>query len=244
MKKILWSSVCVMMMMVGSSFAETGYSERDEQQEIVIRQLTGEVESLKFQNGELKKSLEALKSQMDLRLNMLESSSTQEGASNSDTNTEGETPSVKKEVKETEVKAEKKPTKETVEPAQTLSLYESAKASLDKKDYLNAQKSFSEFVEKYPTDKLAPNAAYWLGETYYAQKDYHKAALKFLAAKKQYSDSPKAGHSLYKLGMSLHFLGENKEACLTFDEVEKNYVPKDGSLTSLVEKARKTASCK
>ena len=123
-------------------------------------------------------------------------------------------------------------------------IYESALAQFQRKNYAEAEKGFKRFLKDYPQDKLAANAYYWLGESYYARNSYDSAAMSFLDGSRKYPKSVKAGHSLLKLGASLTMLKEPKEACATFDEVEETYLPKDETLRSLLERERAKAGCR
>lgn len=58
-------------------------------------------------------------------------------------------------------------------------------------NYEEAGQAFQEFLQLYPQQELAGNAAYWLGESYYARKDYQRSAQIF-ARIKNYPGSSKA----------------------------------------------------
>ena len=49
------------------------------------------------------------------------------------------------------------------------------------KDYSLAADSFRTFLRQYPSDRLAPEAQYWLGESLFQQQQYRDAAEAFLA---------------------------------------------------------------
>ena len=71
--------------------------------------------------------------------------------------------------------------------------------------------------------RLAGNAQYWLGETYYVRKDYPRAAEAFLAGFQKYSDGAKGADSLVKLGLTLSNMGQSNDACAAFYEIEVSY---------------------
>jgi len=100
-------------------------------------------------------------------------------------------------------------------------LYNKAFAEVKNSKYDDAKKSFNDFIEKYPEHNLAPNAYYWLGETYYVKGEYKDAAKAFARCFKKYPDSPKALDSLLKLGLSLSTLGNSQDACLSFAQLQK-----------------------
>ena len=68
-------------------------------------------------------------------------------------------------------------------------LYETAYGYLLQQDYGAAQSAFSDFLSRYPKDRLAGNAQYWLGETHYVRGQYRSAASAFLKGYKSYSKS-------------------------------------------------------
>ena len=109
--------------------------------------------------------------------------------------------------------------------------YESAFAKLKAGDYKTAQLEFDRFLKANPTNKLAANATYWYGETFYAQQKYQESARIFAESYKKYPQSPKAADSLLKLGMSLGGAGKTKEACVTLKQLKKQYAT--GNATTL-----------
>jgi TolA-binding protein len=48
------------------------------------------------------------------------------------------------------------------------------------------------FVQKYPDSSLAPNAQYWLGNAWYAQRNCNKAIEAQSVVTTRYADSTKA----------------------------------------------------
>ena len=222
------------MVNVSQAQVVTGYNERIEQQELEIRRLTGELETLKYKNQNLEVKLNGLRKEMELRLQDFEAS-----AKNSATKSD----SSQKQDNTDEVSKILSPTHETTLGSATL-LYDAAQVDLQRKNYESAATNFERIIKDYPQHNLTPNAYYWLGETYYGRKEYDKAALTFLEGKRKFPNSPKAGHSLLKLGLSLHYLKQNTDACLTFDEVEKHYIPKDKSLMETLRSSREKVGCK
>ena len=102
-------------------------------------------------------------------------------------------------------------------------LYETAYGYLLQQNFKNAQSSFKEFLQLYPTDPLAGNAQYWLGETYYVRRKYRSAANAFLKGYQKYGSSNKAPDSLLKLSMSLERLGQKEAACSSYLELRQKF---------------------
>ncbi len=79
-----------------------------------------------------------------------------------------------------------------------------------------AEQNFNLILEKYPDNKLAGNAQYWLGEVYYNDKNFAKAAVAFGRGYDKYKNGSKGADCLLKLGISMEQLGKKDEACLAF----------------------------
>jgi tol-pal system protein YbgF len=85
------------------------------------------------------------------------------------------------------------------------------------------RETLSDFVVKYPGHKLVPNALYWKGEAFYAEKDYENAILTFQDVVDKYPRGEKAPDAMYKQGMSFLALKDKKNAGILFDLVGKKY---------------------
>jgi len=101
--------------------------------------------------------------------------------------------------------------------------YQSAYQSLLARRFGDAEAGFRTFLAKYPSDVLAGEAYYWLGETYFTQGQYKQAAQNFLQGYRTYPSSKKAPDSLLKLGMSLAKLGQKPKACGAYAEVTRKF---------------------
>lgn len=58
---------------------------------------------------------------------------------------------------------------------------------------------FESFLERYPDDRLTPNALYWHAETHYARKAFNQAFDAFRLVQERYPRHAKAPHALYKM---------------------------------------------
>lgn len=97
--------------------------------------------------------------------------------------------------------------------------YETAYGHLLKQDYGAAEAAFEDFLQRYPSDALAGNAQYWLGETHFVRGAFKAAAGAFLKGYQNYGKGNKAPDSLLKLAMSLERLGQKDAACSSFGEL-------------------------
>ena len=120
--------------------------------------------------------------------------------------------------------------------------YDYAYSLVSKSQYTEAEKSLSEFLMQNPTDALAGNAQYWLGQTYYARGNYTEAAKAFLEGMNKYPESPKAPAFLLKVGMSLNELGEKNDACEVYRELESRF-PESNESTRMRPAEERKAGC-
>lgn len=81
--------------------------------------------------------------------------------------------------------------------------YQLAYNSLIKQgDAVAASRLFQDFLQAYPNGKLAPNAWYWLGESYYLTQSYALALKSFSILNQQYPGSSKAADADLKIAYS------------------------------------------
>ena len=119
-------------------------------------------------------------------------------------------------------------------------LYDRALADLRAGAYAGAQTDFEQMLVRFPAHKLAGNAQYWLGETFYVRRQFKQAAEAFLAGYTTYQQSTKAPDSLLKLGMTLAAMGEKKTSCDAFKELAVKFpqAPQAIAKRVQIEKAR------
>ncbi|MDY7001157.1 MAG: tol-pal system protein YbgF [Thermodesulfobacteriota bacterium] len=83
--------------------------------------------------------------------------------------------------------------------------------------------ALAEFMEKYPKSSLMPNAAYWTGETYYAEKRYAQAILTFKQVHQKFPKHTKAAAALLKIGYAYDRLGDKNNARFYLDALVQDY---------------------
>ena len=79
------------------------------------------------------------------------------------------------------------------------------------------------FAAKYPDHKLLPNALYWKGEAFYAEKDYENAILAFQDVVDRYPSGDKAPDAMYKQGLAFLSLNDKKNARVLLELVSSKY---------------------
>jgi len=85
-------------------------------------------------------------------------------------------------------------------PGGEAAAYGAAFDSLKRGDYVESARAFKSFLDAYPQATLAPNAWYWLGESYYVTQNYPIALDAFQNLLAQFPDSGKAPDALLKKG--------------------------------------------
>ncbi len=95
--------------------------------------------------------------------------------------------------------------------------------------YDESAQLFQAFIDTWPAGVYAPNALYWLGESYYATKNYTLAAQQFDALIGRYPTHDKAPGALLKLGLSQFGDGQVQQAEATLQQVVSRYPDSDAA---------------
>ena len=111
------------------------------------------------------------------------------------------------------------------------------------KDYGLAEQAFRDFMRKYPSEKLLPDAQYWLGESQFQQQRYRDAAESFLAVSTKFAHAAKAPEALLRLGQSLAALNQKEAACATLAEVGRKYPRASANVKRSVVAEQKRTHC-
>jgi tol-pal system protein YbgF len=111
------------------------------------------------------------------------------------------------------------------------------------RDFGLAAETFRTFLRQYPSDRMAPEAQYWLGESMFQQQQYREAAESFLAVSTKYDTTARAPEALLRLGQSLAALGEKEAACASLGEVLRKYPRAAANVKQSVEREQKRVRC-
>jgi len=121
--------------------------------------------------------------------------------------------------------------------------FDIALANLKQRGYEDAEKGFVGFLEKNPKSKMAPDAIYFLGESFYLRGRQREAAEQYLKLSTQYADSPRAPEALLRLGQSLNALGAREQACATYGEITRKYPNAPPMIKVGAQREAKRAQC-
>ena len=115
------------------------------------------------------------------------------------------------------------------DPATERALYDSAFQALRDGEYAEASRRFQAYLQAFPAGALAPNAWYWLGESYYVTQNYEVALQAFDSLLQAFPDSNKAPDALLKFGYCQFELGRAAEGEATLRDVIARFPGSDAA---------------
>lgn len=101
--------------------------------------------------------------------------------------------------------------------------YDRAFRALRETRYADAAEHFAAFLDEFPNSVYAPNAQYWLAESYYVTRDFETALRYFDRLLSRYPDSNKEGDALLKIGFSHFELSQWSEARAALEQVRSEH---------------------
>lgn len=110
--------------------------------------------------------------------------------------------------------------------------YEAAFDVLKAGRYAESARLFQAFLQAHPGGTYAPNALYWLGESYYVTQNYALALEQFQALLDRYPTHDKAPGALLKVGLAQYGLEQFDAAEATLSEVARKYPGTDAARTA------------
>jgi len=121
--------------------------------------------------------------------------------------------------------------------------YDLAYGYVLRKDYAQAEDGFQSFLKKFPNDRRAAEAQFWLGESLFQRQRHDAAAQAFLEVSTKYSSHSKAPDALLRLAQSLAALKQKEMACATLAEIGRKYPRAANNVKQGVEREQKRVSC-
>lgn len=191
-----------------------------------VSQLQGQIEELQHQNKQLQDSQKAQYADVDSRLGRIEKGAapTQPPPSAAASTPPPATPAA---AAASQAPSSAAPAASSTSPGQAApaeqAAYDAAFKSLRGGDYVTASRGFRDFLTKYPDSALAPNAYYWLGESYYVTMNYPVAIEAFQRLVKNYPQSEKVSDGLLKVGYCQIELKQQDAAVATLKQVVAKY---------------------
>lgn len=119
------------------------------------------------------------------------------------------------------------PTRTAATPPQDLPepgpLYSRARELLNNGRLAEAEESFAQFLQAYPTAETAPDARYWYAYTLLARNNYADAATSFVEYLRRWPQGARAPDAQVRLGMAFAGLGDRRRACAAWADVPTRY---------------------
>lgn len=106
-------------------------------------------------------------------------------------------------------------------------LYKLAYDQMSRGSHSTARTGFQDLLSKFPTSDLAPDAQYWIGETYLAEGNSGAADSVFNLVVSTYPRATRAASALYKHGLYLQKAKRDREARQVFQSVIDKYPRSD-----------------
>ncbi|HEY8262235.1 MAG TPA: tol-pal system protein YbgF [Methylosinus sp.] len=106
-----------------------------------------------------------------------------------------------------------------------------------------AERGFTEFLARNGKSKLAPQAIFYLGESFYLRQRHREAAEKFLEISTKYPSSPQAPEAMLRLGQSLNAIGAKEQACASFSEIAVKYPSASARVKDAAQRESRKVQC-
>jgi tol-pal system protein YbgF len=199
-----------------------------------VQALRSQIEELQLQNNQLLESGKAQYLDLDGRINRIESGAVAPPATGTPApaapaKTKPAAPSASAKDRPPAVYGDKGA---LAQGADERSAYDAAFSALKSGDYVESSRLFQAFVETYPQGAYAPNALYWLGESYYVTQNYELAQIQFQSLLDRFPTHDKAPGAMLKVGLSQFGLKQVEAAERTLAEVSAKYPGSDAARTA------------
>jgi tol-pal system protein YbgF len=109
--------------------------------------------------------------------------------------------------------------------------------------YAQAEEQLKGFLAANGANRLAPDAIFYLGETYFQRSRPREAAEQYLKLSTDFSKSARAPEGMLRLGQSLAMLGSSEQACATYAEVGKRYPTAAPAVKKMTEREMQKSHC-
>jgi tol-pal system protein YbgF len=106
-------------------------------------------------------------------------------------------------------------------------LYEQATAQLRRGSTGAARDGFQQLLARFPQSDLAPDAQFYVGETFAAEQKGAQADSTYRLVAERWPNAPRTAQALYKLGLSLQRQGRRAEARAALEDVVRRFPRSD-----------------
>lgn len=213
----------------------------------IIRSLNGKIDELEYKINQLDSKIDTMNKDNDVRFKLLEGKPIPAAEGSVQTPKKFDTAvangAPKSIVGDNIAKENLKSLTPSKQNADANTLYTQGLEALRAGKSAEAEQNFQLVLDKFPSDKLAGNAQYWLGEVYYNDKNFAKAAVAFAKGYEQYKNGAKGPDCLLKLGLSMIQLGKKDEACLAFVNLPSEFPKASADIKNKAAQEAKKYSC-
>jgi TolA-binding protein len=246
-------TTCVLLAAMGPSLAQEDPTESENvlritKLEATIRELSGQIEELQFNNKKLEDQLKALQQSTGNAPSQSQAKPTVNPPASGPLDLMSEskvaTATAPAGTMAAQAAAAKNPPPaETPLPKDAKSDLAAARAQFRGGDFAGASNALQQFLRNWPKDPSVTDAIILLGDAEYRQKRYPEAAQQYLKIAQASPVNPSAPLAFAKLGDALVSMGQKPQACATFTEFGRRFADADQALKSRVEKAKSGAGC-
>jgi tol-pal system protein YbgF len=225
-----------------------------------LQVLTGRYEEATYGVAQMRERLDTLQSDLDYRLSEIESKLSTGDTAAAEPSGEARRPSgqsqpaqqggaPRTEAPQQQAPQQQAPQQQAAVPSGALpngsaqQQYDYAFGLLRSADYPKAEAALQDFLKAHPDHSLAPNAQYWLAETYYVRQKYRESAVAFAEGYQKAPKGSKAPDNLLKLGMSLAALSQRDDACLTLTQLGREFPDASAAIKRRSEQERSRLGC-
>jgi tol-pal system protein YbgF len=121
--------------------------------------------------------------------------------------------------------------------------YDMGVGFIRQKDYASAEQTFRDFLQRYPSDRLAGDANYFLGESLFNRRQYQDAAEAYLVVTTNFENTARAPEALLRLGQSLAAIRQKEMACASFAQIDRKYPRASANVKQAAEREQKRVGC-
>lgn len=123
-------------------------------------------------------------------------------------------------------------------PEREKELFKEALVLFEESRYAEALDIFSEVIISFPDGSFTPEAYFWSGELFLAQKMLEDAKLSFNSVIDQFPDHQRTPDSLFKLGEIYRLEGQVEDSIFFYDRVQTSFP--DSGAAQLAKKSRES----
>lgn len=122
--------------------------------------------------------------------------------------------------------------------------FRNARSRLLDGDFAGAQERFAGFVEVHDGHPMTGQAWYWLGETHFAQGNYQDAADAYMASLRADRRGERGPDALVRLGASLYAMDQGAAACNVLGSFAQEYPNAGADARQRADRERSRAGCR